>query len=55
MVLISVVVRLATGVLELVFLYFMTFLRKKGVILKDAAPVTIVPSVLADVKAEAEA
>ncbi len=46
MILISVVVRLATGVLELIFLYFMTFLRKAGVILKDAAPITITPSCL---------
>lgn len=53
MVLISVVVRLATGVLELIFLYFMTFLRKKNVILKDAAPITIIPAVVEDRKAEA--
>ena len=44
MVLISVTVRLATGVLELIFLYFMTFLRSKKIILKDAAPITITPS-----------
>ena len=44
MVLISVVVRAVTGVVELAFLYFMTFLRNKGVILKDAEPITIVPS-----------
>ncbi len=48
MVLISVGVRLATGFLELVFLYFMTFLRKKGVILKDASEIVIVPSCVAD-------
>lgn len=46
MILISVVVRLSTGILELFFLYFMTFLRKSGVILKDAAPITITPSCL---------
>lgn len=46
MVIISVGVRLATGVLELIFLYFMTFLRKAGIILKDAAPITITPSCL---------
>lgn len=46
MVIISVTVRLATGVLELIFLYFMTFLRNKKVILKDAAEIVIRPSCL---------
>ncbi|MEG1492525.1 MAG: queuosine precursor transporter [Oscillospiraceae bacterium] len=44
MVTISVGVRLATGVLELAFLYFMTFLKNKGVILKDAKEIVIVPA-----------
>lgn len=52
MILISVVVRAATGVLELAFLYFMTLLRNKGVILKDAEPITIVPACLENKSAE---
>ena len=48
MVIISVVVRLATGLLELIFLYFMKFLQKTGVILKDAQAITITPSVVAE-------
>ncbi len=46
MVIISVSVRLATGVLELIFLYFMTFLKNKKVILADAAEIVIRPTVL---------
>lgn len=44
MVLISVVVRLAAGVLELIFLYFMTFLREKGFILRDNTPISVGPT-----------
>lgn len=44
MVIISVTVRTFTGVVELAFLYFMTFLRKKGVILKDPEPIMVAPS-----------
>lgn len=51
MVLISVTVRLSTGVLELVFLYFMKYLQKTGVILKDASAITITPSCVTDNKA----
>lgn len=47
MVFISVSVRLLTGVLELFFLYFMSYLRKKGVILKDIAPITVAPTPMA--------
>lgn len=50
MVLISVSVRLATGVLELAFLYFMTFLRNKGVILKDASEIVITPACVQNAK-----
>ena len=46
MVIISVCVRLATGVLELFFLYFMTYLRNKRVILKDTSELVIAPSVV---------
>lgn len=44
MVLISVIVRLAASVLELIFLYFMTFLREKGFILRDNTPISVGPT-----------
>ena len=44
MVLISVIVRLAAGVLELIFLYFMTFLREKGFIPRDNTPISVGPT-----------
>lgn len=48
MVIISVVVRLATGLLELIFLYFMKWLQRVGVILKDAETITITPTCISD-------
>ena len=47
MVVLSVSVRLVTGVVELLFLYFMKFLQKSGVILKDAKDLVISPTDLA--------
>lgn len=44
MIFISIVVRAAAGLLELIFLYFMTFLRNKGLILKDTTPITVAPT-----------
>lgn len=43
MVFISVVVRSATGFLELIFLYSMKFLKEKGYILKDLEELIITP------------
>ncbi len=51
MVIISVTVRLTTGLLELIFLYFMKWLQKVGVILKDAEAITITPTCITDAKA----
>ncbi len=47
MVILSVSVRTVTGVVELAFLYFMKFLQKAGVILKDAQDLVISPTPLA--------
>jgi uncharacterized integral membrane protein (TIGR00697 family) len=44
MVILSVSVRLVTGVIELVFLYFMKYLQKSGIILRDATDLVISPT-----------
>lgn len=44
MVLISAAVRVITGFLEIPFLYGMTYLRKRNIILKDETPLLIRPS-----------
>lgn len=41
---ISLIIRVLSGSLELIFLYGMKALRNKGLLLKDAEPVTIVPN-----------
>ena len=43
MVLISVIVRTITGFIEVPFLYFVTYLREKGIILKSDEPISIAP------------
>jgi hypothetical protein len=47
MVILSVSVRTVTGVVEIAFLYFMKFLQKAGVILKDTQDLVISPTALA--------
>ena len=43
MILISVIVRLITGVLEIVFLYSMSYFRDKGYILQSDEPIIVAP------------